>query len=147
MHTRVKITSAVLFSLCATSALAGPYADAIGQCFANATTGKERIELAKWVFVNIALHPEVAGISAIAPEKREEINKATGAVFNRLLTDACAKEVKDAIKFGDQTALKTAFESLGKLAMQEIMNNAAVGSGFSGLEKFIDTKKIKRTLE
>ena len=95
----------------------------------------------------MALHPDMAGITAITPAKREEINKAGGEVFNRLMTEACAKELKDAIKFEDQTAVKAAFESLGKLAMQEIMSNPAVSAGFSGIDKYVDLKKIKRKLE
>ena len=130
-----------------TPALAGPYADAIGQCFANSTTGKDRIELARWVFASMALHPDVVSSSAITPQKREAINQSTGALFNRLLAESCTKEVKEAVKFEGQAALKTAFESLGKLAMQELMSNPAVGAGFSGFEKYVDMKKLKKALE
>lgn len=130
-----------------TPSLAGPYADAIGQCFANSTTGKDRIELARWVFASMALHPDVVSSSAITPEKRESINKSTGELFNRLLADNCSKEIKEAVKFEGQAALKSAFESLGKLAMQELISNPAVGAGFSGFEKYVDMKKLKKALE
>lgn len=132
MKKNALIKLSVLFlALCtSTPSLAGPYADAIGQCFANSTTGKDRIELARWVFASMALHPDVVSSPAITPEKRESINKSTGALFNRLLSENCTKEVKEAVKFEGQAALKSAFESLGKLAMQELMSNPAVDAGF-----------------
>lgn len=143
----IKMSVLLLAMGTSTPSLAGPYADAIGQCFANSTTGKDRIELARWVFSSMALHPDVAGSSAITPEKRESINQSTGALFNRLLAENCTKEVKEAVKFEGQAALKSAFESLGKLAMQELMSNPAVGAGFSGFEKYVDMKKLKKALE
>lgn len=143
----IKMSVLLLALGISTSSLAGPYADAIGQCFANSTTGKDRIELARWVFSSMALHPDVAGSSAITPEKRESINQSTGELFNRLLAENCTKEVKAAMKFEGQMALKSAFESLGKLAMQELMSNPAVGAGFSGFEKYVDMKKLKKALE
>lgn len=123
------------------------YADAIGQCFANSTTGKDRIELARWVFASMALHPDVVSSSAITPQKREAINQSTGALFNRLLAESCSKEVKEAIKYEGQVALKVPFESLGKVAMQELMSNPEVGAGFSGFEKYVDMPKLKKALE
>lgn len=145
--TLIKIFALGLALGISTPSLAGPYADAIGQCFANSTTGKDRIELARWVFSSMALHPDVVSSSAITPEKRESINQSTGELFNRLLAESCAKEVKAAVKFEGQAALKSAFESLGKLAMQELMSNPAVGAGFSGFEKYVDMKKLKKALE
>ncbi|MHB8914272.1 MAG: hypothetical protein ACYC4K_00500 [Thiobacillus sp.] len=143
----IKLCVLMLTIGASTPSLAGPYADAIGQCFANSTTGKDRIELARWVFASMALHPDVVSSSSITPQKREAINQSTGALFNRLLAESCAKEVKEAVKFEGQAALKTAFESLGKLAMQELMSNPAVGAGFSGFEKYVDMKKVKKALE
>lgn len=143
----IKLSVLLLALGTSTPSLAGPYADAIGQCFANSTTGKDRIELARWVFTSMALHPDVASSSSITPQKREAINQSTGALFNRLLAESCAKEVKEAVKFEGQTALKSAFESLGKLAMQELMSHPAVGAGFSGFEKYVDMKKLKKALE
>lgn len=139
---------ALTFALVVTTpALAGPYADAIGQCFANSTTGKDRIELARWVFSSMALHPDVVSSSGITPQKREAINQSTGMLFNRLLAEDCTNEVKAAFKFEGQGALKSAFESLGKLAMQELMSNSAVSAGFSGFEKYVDMPKLKKVLQ
>lgn len=144
----VKRSSVLFIALClATPAFAGTYTDAVSRCFANSTTGKDRIDLARWVFANMALHPDVVNISAITLDKREEINKAAGTLFNRLLANDCNKEIKESIKFEDQAALKVAFESLGRLAMQELTSNPSVGSGFSGLEKFVDLKKLKDALQ
>lgn len=114
----------------------------IGRCLANSTTGKDRIDLARWVFASMALHPEVMNISAITVAKREEINRTAGTVFERLLTDSCRKEVKEAYKTGDQMAIKAAFESLGRLAMQELIGNPAVEGNLASLVKFVDRKKL-----
>jgi 23S rRNA C2498 (ribose-2'-O)-methylase RlmM len=132
----------------ASSVYAGPSADILSTCLANSTTGKDRINLARWVFAAMATHPEVASISNVTPEKLDGINKTNGELYTRLLTVDCNKEVREAVKLENSEALRVAFESLGRLAMQELMGNPVVNAQFtSGQEKYLDMKKIKASLE
>lgn len=129
-------------------AYAGPAADAVGTCLANSTTGKDRVNLARWVFAAMTKHPEVSNISNLAPEKLEEINMTNGKLLTRLLSVDCRNEIKIATDLEDPAALRAAFESLGRLAMQELMSNPAVGAEFTtGLSKYVDMKKIQDALK
>lgn len=56
----VTIAFAVIIT---TPALAGPYTDALGSCLADNTTGKDRKELARWIFVAMSAHPEMRDLS------------------------------------------------------------------------------------
>lgn len=103
----------------------------IGQCFANSTTGKDRIELGAVGFCQHGFAPR-CGQQFCCHSREKRVHY---------------KEVKEAVKFEGQAALKSAFESLGKLAIQELMSNPAVGAGFSGFEKYVDMKKLKKALE
>lgn len=139
----------LLLPLCfASLSYAGPAADAVGACLANSTTGKDRVNLARWVFAAMTKHPEVSNISNLAPEKLEEINMTNGKLLTRLLSEDCRNEIKIATDLEDPAAIKSAFESLGRLAMLELMSNPAVGAEFtSGLSKYVDMKKIQEALK
>lgn len=127
---------------------AGPAADAVGSCLANSTTGRDRVNLARWVFTAMTKHPEVSNISNLSAEKREEINMLNGKLLTRLLSTDCRNEIKIATELEDPAALRSAFESLGRLAMQELMSNQAVSEEFtSGLSQYVDMKKIQDALK
>jgi hypothetical protein len=142
-----KIYVLLLASFLALPAYAGPYADALTQCLSSATTGKDRKDLAKWFVAVMSLHPEIAGLTMIPPEKRESINKTTGALYTRLMTEDCGKELKAVIKNEGRAAAGVGFEFLGRLAMQELISNPNVSGGISGIEKYVDQEKIRKTLD
>jgi hypothetical protein len=138
-----------LFGLlfCATT-FAGPSIDALTSCLANSTTGKDRVNLAKLIFVAISAHPDVGKIANISTSNIEEINKVNADLFTRLLVTDCNEETKLAMKLENTAALRSAFESLGRLAMIELMGNQNVANGFTtGIEKYTDKEKLKKAFE
>jgi hypothetical protein len=135
--------AAISLLLGTSSAFAGLYSDDMARCLVSATTTKDKTDLVRWIFSNAALHPEVASISSITPERRAEINRLAGALLERLLTESCRKQTQDALKYEGQLAMQTSFQVLGQVAMLELMSNPAVGAGFSGIGKYIDETKLK----
>lgn len=135
---------ALLLAILGTPSLAysGTFTDAMTHCLADSTTGKDRIDLARMMFSVIALHPDLTDIASILPDKRDNIYKSSGLIYNRLMGEVCNKELKAAIQFEGEAAAKAGYEFLGKLAMQELISNPSVTSGFSDAGKHIDTKKI-----
>ena len=127
-------------------ALAGPYAQAMGSCLADNTTGKERKDLARWIFSAMATHPEMRDLSNATEQTREGISQSVGQLVTRLLTDNCADETRTAIQQEGSTALKDAFASLGTLAMQELMSNKEVNAAISSFEQYVDRKKLQEAL-
>ena len=128
-------------------AAAGPATDALGRCLTDQTSGKDRKELARWVFVAMSAHPEIKELSNVSPEARARADQSMGALVTQLLSDRCAKQTKQAVASEGPASLQGAFEVLGKVAMQELMTNQQVQASFSAFEKSVDKKKLDAFLK
>jgi hypothetical protein len=120
--------------------------EALSNCFVENTTGRDRKDLAKWVFVAIGAHPEMKAIASISTAASDNASRATGRIFTRLMTETCVKEARATFKTNDPMAFASAFSVLGMIAMQEIMNDEDVSSGLEGIQRYIDTTKIDAVL-
>ena len=138
---------AVAFATCiAFPAFAGPATDALGACLADNTSGKERKELARWIFVAVASHPDIQDISRVPPALRVETDRQIGQIVSRLLTQNCVAEARTAMKSEGSGAFKGAFSTLGQLAFQELMSNQDVAASLTGWEKYFDHQKFEAAM-
>ena len=138
----VVIGSAVTVS----SASAGSATDTLSTCLADNTTGKDRKEMARWVFVGMASHPEIKTLSNVTQAKRDELDKIMATMVTRLMTESCQVQARSAMEKDGGEAFKVAFGVVGKLAMQELMSNPNVNASFSDFAKYIDQKKFNSAL-
>jgi hypothetical protein len=145
MH-NIKIAFSILASITALSATAGPQGDAFGRCLAENTTGKERKEMARWVFVAMTAHPEMRSLSAATEADREQTSRTVGVLFTKLLSEVCAVQAKAAMQAEGSQAMNGAFGTLGQLAMQEIMTNPEVTKAVSDFERFVDKSKVEAAM-
>lgn len=145
-HPLVASAITVLLALPASAAFAQSPVDTLSRCLTDGTTGKERKDLARWLFTAMAAHPEIKDMSKVTPAQ-EQFTKAAGAIFTRLLADTCAKETKAAVAAGGQAALQAGFSVLGQMAMQELMSNPQVSGAMGMLEKHIDRTKVEAALK
>jgi hypothetical protein len=128
-----------------TSVLASAATDALVTCVIDKTTGKDRKDMARWMFVVMSAHPGILSLSNVSEKDRDQINGAMAALATRLLTEDCRVQTKLAIeKDGDQAPLKITFGELGKLSMQELINNSNVDSAAMEFGKYVDRIKLKR---
>lgn len=138
----------VLFAVLALSPLvtqAQAPTDALSQCLADNTTGKDRKDLARWVFFAMAAHPEIKQyVSPALAAASEDTHKMMATTFTRLLADSCLKQTQAAFKQGGSKAIEVAFQTLGALAMQELMSNPEVSADMSKFEKLIDQSKLSK---
>lgn len=141
-----QIALTIVLSIASVPVLAASAADNLSSCFADNTTGKERKELARWVFIAMATHPEIQDISKITPTVREATNKNIGALVTKLMTETCVTQARFASKEGGD-AIKNAFEVLGKLAMQELMSDAGVRRTTQEFARYLDSKKFEAALQ
>ena len=107
-------------------AFAGPYADALGKCMVGATTGPEKTTLVRWIFAMMALHPDVQSSSAVTPEQRGALSKQTAQLFQRLLTESCLKEAREAIRYEGASTIQSSFSLLGLVATRELFTDPKV---------------------
>jgi hypothetical protein len=101
--------------------------EALSICLADNTSARERRDMARWVFLAMAAHPEIKQYANTAAlEATEEAHKNVAAIFTRLVTEACVHQTRAAVKAGGAKAVEVSFRTLGQLAMQELMSNPAV---------------------
>lgn len=130
--------------LLASTAHAGVYSDDMGKCLVSATSQADKTDLVRWIFATAALHPEVASIASVSQEQRERMDRDIAALFERLVTEDCRNEAREAIRYeGVNTAFESSFALLGKVAMQELMTNPEVNAGFEGFTKHLDEQKFE----
>ena len=114
-------------------------------CLVDNLDGKERRNLAKWISFAISAHPEIKPYSSATPEDIRETDEYIGALVTRLLTSDCPTELKDAARY-DPMAINNAFELVGRVAMQELMNNQDVVNGLTNYSNYTDNQKIMEIL-
>ena len=127
------------------AAMATPASDALGNCLKDNTSGKDRKDLARWIFVSMSAHPEIRSLSAISDAARTDTNKGMAELVTRLLTVNCAAQTRAAGQESTSSMLAS-FKSLGEVAMMELMSNQAVSDSISGYVQFVDRKKVEAVL-
>lgn len=127
-------------------AVSGPASDMLGRCMTDALTGKERKQLAQWIFFAMSAHPEISGYARVTPADREEIDRVVGQLITRLLADDCPREVRLVLDTEGSVALQGAFELVGQVAMQELMANERVNGAISNFEKYLDEDKLNAVM-
>jgi hypothetical protein len=125
---------------------AGVYSDDLSRCLVESSTSSDKLALVRWVFTSISLHPAVRSIASVSPKQVDDSNREMAALTVKLVTVTCKNETIKAMKYEGESALKTSFGVLGQVAMKELFSNPDVAKGLAGLEKYMDTEKIKKEL-
>jgi hypothetical protein len=138
---------AVMLAIPTLAQAQGPV-NALKTCVTDNTSGRDRKDLAKWVFFAMAAHPEMkpyadAKVAAAVDESSQKM----AALVTRLLTESCVNEVRAVMKTGQGSqALRFAFESLGQLAMQELMADKTVQDTMGLFQRYVDQTRLKEAL-
>lgn len=144
-----RLLSALLLSLAAVLPVAvhaGPKADALANCLAENTTGKERKELARWVFIAMATHPDNKDLARLTDAARDDADVAVARLFTALLTERCKQQAREAMQQEGRAGMETPFQTLGGLAMRELMSNPEVAAASSGFQRYVDGAKIEAAI-
>jgi hypothetical protein len=144
----MKIHTLVALALLAASSpvSAGPFNDKLAICLVEKTTESDKTALMRWIFGAMARHPGVRDLSTVSDADADRMNKDVATLFWELLSDRCAVEMKEAVKYEGTTALRSSFEVLGKVAMQGLMADADVTAYMGGLDKHLDADKMQALL-
>lgn len=145
MKNIIKLFTLVLGLVIAMPAFSASPTNDLGRCLVDSLNGKERKNLAKWIFFSIAAHPEIKPYSKASPKVIIESDKFIGSLVTRLLTVNCPKELQTAYKV-DPTTVQKAFEIVGQVAMQEIMTNKTVMKALTNYAHYADIQKINKLL-
>jgi hypothetical protein len=130
------------------SAQFDPPGSALKTCLANSTTGKDRKDLAKWIFLAISAHPDMKQfVTSDAATAAEDSSRATATLVVRLLTESCVNEAKAVIRSGQTSqAMQVAFGGLGELAIRELVVDKSVQDSVRSLERYTDQRRLLEVL-
>jgi hypothetical protein len=106
------------------------------------TTGKDRKDLALWIFTAMSAHPDIGVVAKPSPQDVEAAQRKVGALLTRLIADSCPRETSAAIQSDGSKGMRVAFEFLGRMAMQELMSNPQVKDTLGGFERYVDMAKV-----
>jgi hypothetical protein len=133
-----------LAALCSTApARAGVFGDDLSRCLVDSTTKEDRAALVRWIFIAMSQHPMVSSMSNVKAEQKEQANKEIGALFMRLLTEACQEKTRAAVKAEGAATIQLSFQVLGQVAAGELFSDPSVIAVMSGLDKYLDADKLK----
>jgi hypothetical protein len=145
-----KLSRSVIFALAMTCTASASFAasnsEALNSCLSDNTNGKERKELARWVFFAISNHPDISVFSVATDADKAEADKVVAGLLMRLIGEQCTSQVKATVKSDGPQALVNSFKFLGGLAMQELTTSPAVTNALTGYTKYLDSKKLEAAL-
>ena len=145
------MTRAVVLTLLLSVPLAGhgqQPQETFQACLSDHTSGRDRKELARWIFLAIANHPEMRDhLAANSAAAWDESSRRVASLIVRLLSEDCVKETKVVIRGQEVSkSFELAFARLGALAMQELMADKAVATAMGDFERHLDKKKLEEAL-
>jgi hypothetical protein len=124
-------------------AFAGVFTDDLSRCLVDKTSIEDKTTLVQWIFVAMSRHPSVASLTKVTEEDVKANNQKAGALFMKLLTDSCVDAARKAIKTEGPVAIQVSFQVLGQAAVGELFTNSEVTKVMSGLDQFLDSKKLE----
>jgi len=126
---------------------AGPYADELSKCLVRSTTTQDKTDLVQWIFATMALHPGVKSLATVSADQRSELNRKTARLFEKLLTESCLSQTREAVKYEGAATFQASFGVLGQAAVRELFADASVAGGSTAFGKEFDEKKLKDALK
>ena len=119
---------------------------ALGDCLVGSVSDDDKRALVKWIFAMLARHPDVKPLSGISAAQDEKIVRDASAVFETLMADKCAPQLRAAVRKSGTDAVGKSFERLGETAMGALLQDPSVMAGVAELMKYADTARIERAI-
>lgn len=146
MSINLRSLSLVISMLVSGAANAGVYSDDLSRCLIDSSTSTDKSTLVKWMFTAMSLHPDVASMSSVTNQQRDQANKAVAEMFIKLMTETCVNQARKAIQYEGQLAIQQGFMAFGQVAGQELFANPNVSQSLAGLDKYMDGNKLASAL-
>lgn len=141
------LLSGALAAAFALPAHAGLYADDLSRCLVEKSTPEDKNALIRWVIAITTLHPAVRPIAQVDAEARTRANQETARIFERLLTQQCLDQTRQAVRYEGAAAIQSGFQTLGQVAMVELFADPGVAAALGELDKVIDAQKLREALQ
>jgi hypothetical protein len=123
-------------------AQAGQYGDQLTKCLVDSTTDEDKAGLARWIFASAAQNPNVSDLAAVTDEQRAEMSKSVAEIFERVLTQDCRTQYREAKKNEGENMLAMSLGTLVQVAMGNLIDNPAVSQALGGIDKDLNKQKF-----
>lgn len=121
--------------------------DDFSSCLVEKTSGEDRLDLIKWMYVGMSGHPTLNSMNSVSNSEKETTNQKMGALFDRLLAKDCATEFKGVYQEHGQAGMQGAFSVLGEVAMAELMQSPEVSNDLMLFTNYIDVNAFEKMLQ
>ena len=128
-------------------AISGEHTDRLSDCLISTPTEEDKLNLVKWMFTAIALHPAVEEIAGVSLSDREQANREMAELLVKLLSRSCYNETRLALQNEGNLALQTSFSVFGQLAATNLLSDPDVAAGLASLETYISAEDLENRLE
>jgi hypothetical protein len=142
-----RLALALLITACSWGVQASPHTDALARCLADNTTGKDRKDLARWIFLTMSTQLDIGSAARVDPASIPSAQRTVAELATHLLAESWSRETAAVVEADGASGVGMAFEYLGKLAMQELMSNREVNASISGVDRFLDKNRIERAVK
>ncbi|BEV72588.1 MULTISPECIES: hypothetical protein [unclassified Paludibacterium] len=133
-----KLLLIIALMACVAPVYASPASDNFRSCLRDATTGKDRTELSRWLFAMMASSPKLSAMSAISAEQRDQLNARAGVIINRIFLVDCKDPYVSMIKTDGSTSTKVAFGMIGEVSVGELMAAPEVETKMIDFVRYLD---------
>jgi len=141
-----RVLFGVVLAVLVSAAHAESPVEVLSKCVVENTTGRDRKDLAKWVFLAMSAHPQMRALVTVPAAVAEEASRSSGRLFTKLVAEVCAKDARAAVQTVGPAAIQSAFTVLGEIAMQELMADKDVQAYTANTDKYIDAEKFQWVL-
>lgn len=101
----------------------------LAECVSTKATAEDKSALARWMAVEIAASPLLAGVATVDADKRTALDKDTARMFTRLVVSDCVEFSKPLFKAEGNAAFRAAGAAISRLAVRELIASPGVNQG------------------
>ena len=127
------------------STFSGPFSDNLAQCMIKNISDTDNRILTNWMASVMVQHPQID--IKMSPSDIEFYNRSLALLFEDLLTVRCKQETAEALTFESEEAFASAFEVLGIVSMEKLIEHPTVISASENVINYIDLNKMSKIFE
>ena len=135
----------LIFIISFKSSFSGPFSDNLAQCMIKNISDTDNRILTNWIASVMVQHPQID--IEMSTSDIEFYNRSIALLFEDLLTVRCRQETAEALTFESEEAFASAFEVLGIVSMEKLIEHPTVISASENVINYIDLNKLSKIFE
>ena len=132
----------LIFIISFKSSFSGPFSDNLAQCMIKNISDTDNRILTNWIASVMVQHPQID--IEMSTSDIEFYNRSIALLFEDLLTVRCKQETAEALTFESEEAFASAFEVLGIVSMEKLIEHPTVISASENVINYIDLNKLSK---